>query len=212
MAVQDSEEGSSTAVAFALAGVLFIGAISTVLVYTNDRIPPPAKTRPHEEYGSEAHVILQSLVLGCGNATWDPIASRWNEALPPSTTTSTANVFGLRSCTAAGATTSGCAGTICLNRTRMGQLVEANETAGTEPDSTYDYEDLRAILGLDDAERHLRIVVVDMDGGERVLLDFGEPIPGRTATQPATAYVELDDATGSRDGHTVRVAVHVFHS
>lgn len=212
MPLQDSEEGSSTAVAFALAGVLFIGAISTVLVYTNDRIPPPAKTRPHEEYGSEAHVILQSLVLGCGNATWDPSASRWNESLPPATTASTANVLGLRSCTTAGTTTAGCASTTCLNRTRMSKLIEANETAGTEPDYTYDYEDLRAILGLDDAERHLRIVIVDMDAGERVLLDFGEPIPGRTATQPATAYVELDDATGYRDGHTVRVAVHVFHS
>ena len=208
--VQDSESGSSTAVAFALAGVLFIGAITTVLVYTNDRIPPPAKTRPHEEYGSEAHVLLQSLVLGCGNATWD--GAKWpNEAAAPATTT---NVPGLRSCTPApdNLSTAGCQSPVCLNRTRIDRLVGANETAGAEPDQAYDYDDLRAILGLVAAERHFRIVIVDLDAGERVLLDFGEPIPGRTATQPATAYVELDDATGYRDRHTVRVSVHVFHS
>lgn len=203
--MQDSEAGSSTAVAFALAGVLFIGAISTVLVYTNDRIPPPAKTRPHEEYGAEAHVLLQGLVLSCGNATWD--GSKWSSE--DIATNVTDNVPGLRSCAGA-VPTALCP--VCLDYARVAKLEDA--TAGPEPpfDGTYDYDDLRVILGLDGAARHLRIVIVDLDANEEVLLDYGEPIPGRTATQPATAYVDLWDPAGSRDGHVVRVAVHVFHA
>lgn len=210
--MQDSEAGSSTAVAFALAGVLFIGAISTVLVYTNDRIPPPAKTRPHEEYGAEAHVLLQGLVLSCGNATWDGDERKWSSE--KAATNVTDNVPGLRSCAGA-VPTAPCGGPVCLDYARVAKLEAA--TAGPEPpfDGTYDYDDLRAILGLDAAARHVRIVIVDLSDNEAVLLDYGEPIPGRTATQPATAYVDLwdpDGSAGSRNGHVVRVAVHVFHS
>lgn len=190
-----------------MAGVLFIGAITTVLVYTNDRIPPPAKTRPHAEYGSEAHVLLRSLVLGCGNATWD--GSLWSSENAP--TNATQNVPGLRSCTGQ-APAAGCSAPVCLDQARIAMLEGA--VAGTEPpyDGTYDYDDLRTILGLDQAERDFRIVIVDLNASEEVLLDYGVAIPGRTATQPATAYVELQDAAGARDRHLVRVAVHVFHS
>lgn len=202
--VQDPEAGSSTAVAFAMAGVLFIGAITTVLVYTNDRIPPPAKTRPHQEYGSEAHVLLQSLVLGCGNATWS--GGQWTEK---ANTNKDGNVPGLRGCTGQTPATS-CVNPVCLNLTRISKL-QAASPATAEFDGTYDYADLRKILDLDDAQREFRIVIVDVDA-EAVLLDYGQPIPGRTATQPATSYVEIDDSSGVRDRHTARVAVHVFHS
>lgn len=232
----DSEAGSSTAVAFALAGVLFIGAISTVLVYTNDRIPPPAKTRPHEEYGSEAHVLLQSLVLGCGTAPWTAGTGLWTEQ--PNTVTAS-NVPGLRYCDAAA---TDCASPICLDYARIAAFASACPstqdsnlppsqqtctTPVTEQDGKYDYEDLRQILDLDAAERHFRIVIVDLnitdtnpdsdcsmaggDADEECLLDYGEPIPGRTATQPATAYIELQHS-GARDRHLLRVSVHVFHS
>jgi hypothetical protein len=187
-----------------------------VLVYTNDRIPPPAKTRPHEEYGSEAHVLLQSLVLGCGNSTWTSASAKWTGESAP--TSAVNNVPGLQYdrvpttplvCDDPGAD---CASAVCLDYARIVKLEAAAPASEPPYDGTYDYEDLRQILRLDQAERHFRIVIVDLNASEEVLLDYGEPIPGRTATQPATSYVELQHAAGSRDRHIVRVSVHVFHS
>lgn len=212
----EGESGSSTAVAFALAGVLFIGAISTVLVYTNDRIPPPARTRPHQEYGAEAHALLQSLVLGCGSAPWDSTAGAWTES---AVTTSANNVPGLLNCTTGASPAARCKApgvSYCLDFARIAKLEGAGPPAS---DGTYNYTELRQILGLVEAERHFRIVIVDLNASEEVLLDYGQPIPGRTATQPATSYLELQHRTGpsqsvpgARDRHLLRVAVHVFHS
>lgn len=192
------EEGTSSAIAFSLAGVLFIAAISTVLVYANDRIPPPSKSQPHDSLAAEARAVMQEIVLSTGDAPWDNTNNAWDESNP-------AHLPGLV-CDRGGA----CAGKVALDAARLDRLhdnVSATEAQGDVLDFTYALVHDRLGMGKD---RDLRITVTDLLDG-KVYLDLcrldailqacSNPT---VSTRPAVAYLETNT------GRDVRVTVHVF--
>lgn len=189
------EEGTSSAIAFALAGVLFIAAISTVLVYANDRIPPPSKSLPHDSLAAEARAVMQTLVLSTGTAPWNGTA--WNE-------TNLAHLPGLV-----------CAPAACPSRTRLDQVRLArlhDDPAVTEGDGDvldFTYAMVHDRLGLG-KDRDLRVTVADLADGE-VYLDLcpldavlQACVNPAVSTRPAVAYLQTST------GRDVRVTVHVF--
>lgn len=192
--MQAGEEGTSSAIAFALAGVLFIAAISTVLVYANDRIPPPTKSQPHDELAAEARALLYKVVLNTGTVgAWDNTANEWvvESVLP-----------GLK-CDRSTA----CTASTSLDAKRLSRL---NGTAD------FTYEELRDLVwGVGDRSREFRITVTDLGNGTVYLdkcRDDPDPLVGcvnpATATKPAVAFLQSYHAVA---GFTqVRVTVHVF--
>lgn len=191
--MQEGEEGTSSAIAFALAGVLFIAAISTVLVYTNDRIPPPSKSQPHEESTAEARQLMDVFVLGGGTDGWSGTA--WNESVDDNPSDPDPDVPGLRYCP-----NNRCSGAKQLDKARLVKLRGASESSST---GTYHYEELRSLLGFTENGRGFHLVVTYAANGT-VLLDYGNAPPERVANRPATGYLTLDD------GAAVRAVVQVF--
>jgi len=198
-----ADEGTSSAIAFALAGVLFIAALSTVLVYANDPIPPPAQSRPLEESSAEGRQLLQSLVLSGGNDTWSGTA--WAKAAGKRP--------GLRDCDPS------CTAPVALNVTKLQKLAQTQARCATgntasacswrpvTPSTTgsYSYEELRTALGMTATGRGFNVTVTKLDTEDPVLW-YGEPSPERVAVQPAISYLTLDDAAKTE----VRVTVSVF--
>lgn len=182
--MRTDEEATSSAIAFALAGVLFIAAISTVLVYANDRIPPPSKSQPHDELSAEARVLLQTLVLANGNGAWTGAA--WADPT---------QAPGLKCAT--------CTTSVKLDHAKVLRL---------DTDLDYTYESLRAAIDLAEG-RDFRITVTDTGNGtvyldkcqeDAVLAGTDRCVNPATATRPAVVFLT------TTAGSNVRVAVHVF--
>lgn len=185
------EDATSSAIAFALAGVLFIAAISTVLVYANDRIPPPSKSRPHDELAAEAKVLLQSYFLDDGDLAWNGAVLGWSDTAADR---SAGRYPGLRYCPA-----NPCTGTVVLDRAKIDYLDDHKEDSV----GAYDYEEYRQAIGFDGAGRGFNVTVDAIELGT-TLLEYGEAPPERTATRPAVAYLQTSDEV------RVRITVHVF--